>query len=107
VAECVAHIASKTKNIVFSALCPADVIVTPPAIQLQSRQLLGRIQPFCDATTEDSAVTFTGDRIAAFRPKLKASYSHRTALLLPDLRSCNDCFRKGMKLSEAYMSRPD
>jgi hypothetical protein len=57
VAECVAHIASKTKNIVFSALCPADVMVTPPAIQLQSRQLLGRIQPFCDATTEDSAVT--------------------------------------------------
>jgi hypothetical protein len=92
---------------VFSALSPGDVMVTPPAIQLQSRQLLGRIQPFCDATTEDSAVIFTGDRIAAFRPKLKASYRHRTALLLPDLRSCNDCFRKGMKLSDDYTSRPD
>jgi hypothetical protein len=34
-----------------------QLMVTPPAIQLQSRQLLGRIQPFCDATTEDPAVT--------------------------------------------------
>jgi len=107
VAECVAHIASKTKNIVVSALCPADVMVTPPAIQLQSRQLLGRIQPFCDATTEDSAVTFTSDPHCRVSAKAESVLQSSTALLLPDLRSCNDCFRKGMKLSDAYMSRPD
>jgi hypothetical protein len=73
---------------------------------LQSRQLLGRIQPFCDATTEDSAVTFTGDRIAAFRPKLKASYtSNRTSIARFEV--VQRLLSQGNELSDAYMSRPD
>jgi hypothetical protein len=43
-----------------------------PPIPLQSRQLLGRIQCLCDPSTEDSAVTFTRNHIAAFRPKAES-----------------------------------